>query len=226
MSAEQLMPRPNRTRVSDLGTIADQIKRLEKQTIGNVIETGRLLSKARTLIKHGDWRPWLKANFEWSPRTATRFINVYQLSIEMDLSALNISSSALYLLADLKSRGKRYQIVEAAKTRRVTFEIAQSICRASGDAIRSGRIAENKQSATTPARHTEPTSHKINGSNVGVKRRIRIAMNNLKSVVSFPIQPWVEAMAEIEPHVLRSIIDRLEWIYQTRSERRFDADNR
>ena len=148
-------------------------------------------------------------------------------STQIDFSALNISLSALYLLADLKSQGKRSQIVEAAKTRRVTFEIAQNIGPVSGDAIRSGRmIAENGQRATTPARHAEPTSHKIIGSNVGVKRRIRIALNNLKSVVSFPIEPWVEAMAEIEPLVLRSIIDRLEQIYGMREERRFDADNR
>jgi hypothetical protein len=225
MSAEQLMTRPNRTHVSDLGIIADQIKRLEKQTIGNVIETGRLLSEARTLIKHGDWQPWLRANFEWSLRTATRFINVYQLSIEMDLSALNISLSALYLVADLKSQGKRYQIVEAAKTRRATFEIAQSICSASGEAIRSGRIADKKQRGITSARRAEPTPHEVIGSNAGVKSRIRIALNNLKSVVSFPIEPWIEATAEIEPRVLRSIIDRLERIYQARSETRFDADN-
>jgi hypothetical protein len=219
------VPRTNGTRVSDLGAIAAQIKRLEKQTIGNVIETGRLLSEARALIKHGDWRPWLKANFEWSRRTATRFINVYELSSQIDLSALNISLSALYLLADLKSPVKRDQIVEAAKTGRVTFEIAQNIRPCSGDAIRSGRIADKKQRAITSARRAEPTPHKVIGSNVGVKSRIRIAMNNLKSVVSFPIQPWVEAMAEIEPHVLRSIIDRLEEIYHTRREMRFDADN-
>jgi hypothetical protein len=225
MTAGQLVPWSNGTHVSDLGAIAVQIKRLEKQTIGNVIETGRLLTEARALIKHGDWRPWLKANFEWSLRTATRFINVYQLSREMDLSALNISLSALYLLADLKSRNKSYQIVEAAKIRRVTLEIAQNIRLTSGDAIRSGQIAGNKPRAATPARHAEPTSRKIIGSNVGIKRRIRIAMNNLKSVVSFPIELWVEAMAETEPHVLRSIIDRLEEIYHTRREMRFDADN-
>jgi hypothetical protein len=212
--------------MSDLGSIVAQIKRLETQSIGNVIETGRLLSKAHTLTKHGDWRPWLKANFEWSPRTATRFINVYQLSILVDLSALNISLSVLYLLAELKSQTQRDQIIEAAKNRRVTFEIAQNICSASGDAIRSDRIAENKQRATTPARHTEPTSHKIIGSNVGVKSRIRIAMNNLKSVVSFPIDLWVEEIAEIKSDVLRLIIDRLELIYERRRETRFDADNR
>lgn len=216
MMAEQLVPRTNGTRVSDLDAIAAQIKRLETQTIGNVIETGRLLSEARALIKHGDWRPWLKANFEWSMRTATRSINVYELSTQVELSALNISLSALYLLADLKSPVERYQIVEAAKTRRVTFGIAQNIRQASGEA----------QRATRPARHTEPTSHKIIGSNVGVKSRIKIAINNLKSVVSFPIEPWVEAMAEIESHVLRSIIDRLEVIFQARRERRFDTDNR
>jgi hypothetical protein len=226
MTDEQLVPRTNGTCVSDLDAIAAQIKRLEKQSIGNVVETGRLLSEARKLIKHGDWRPWLKANFEWSPRTATRFVNVYQLSILLDLSALNISLSALYRLADLKSQGKRDQIVEAAKKRRVTFEIAQNICPDCGDAIRSARITDKKQRATTSAHHGQPAPYKIMGANVGVKSRIRIAMNNLKSVVSFPIDPWVEAMAEIESHVLRSIIDRLELIYQTRRERRFDADNR
>jgi hypothetical protein len=53
-----------------------------------------------TACEHGDWLPWLEAEFGWTDRTARRFMDVARLPGKMDnLSDLDIPVSSLYLLA-------------------------------------------------------------------------------------------------------------------------------
>jgi hypothetical protein len=79
---------------------ATEIRRLGKQVVSDVIEIGRLLVESKELVGHGDWLPWLSREFQWSDKTAERFMRVHKLSLKNDnLSNLAIPLSGLYELA-------------------------------------------------------------------------------------------------------------------------------
>jgi hypothetical protein len=63
-------------------------------------EIGQKLADVRSQLKHGQFEAWLKAEFDWSRRTAYNFINVYEAFNERaNLAQIDIATSALYLLA-------------------------------------------------------------------------------------------------------------------------------
>jgi DNA modification methylase len=63
-------------------------------------EIGQKLADVRSQLKHGQFDAWLKAEFDWSRRTAYNFINVYEAFNERaNLAQIDIATSALYLLA-------------------------------------------------------------------------------------------------------------------------------
>jgi hypothetical protein len=118
-----------------LDGIASKIRTLEKNNVANIIAIGELLEEAAGLIPHGEYATWLKASFGWSSKTAYRYRNVFNLSescqidnfvdIEVDL---NISISALYLLAELNlADSKAKAVIAAAKRHRVTYLMAKQI---------------------------------------------------------------------------------------------------
>jgi len=68
---------------SELATHAAEIRLRGKRVVEDVIEIGRRLAIARELVKHGEWRPWLKREFDWSEDTAERFIHVAKMQNEI-----------------------------------------------------------------------------------------------------------------------------------------------
>jgi hypothetical protein len=125
-------PKTNKT----LLQIAKAIKVLEKKTIQNVVEIGKLLCEASEQCDHGEYMPWLKSEFGWSHDTSLNYRNVYVLSQNpnfSDFAKLNISISALYLVArylkddDQVSQAAGVAIIEAAKGGRVSYHMAQAI---------------------------------------------------------------------------------------------------
>lgn len=119
-----------------LAQISQQIKALEKRTIQNVIAIGKLLHEASEKCEHGEWLPWLKAEFGWSYMTAKRYRDVFDLQqIHQigEFDQLNISISALYLVAehigdeDLWVKDGCKAIIEAARQGRVTYRMAYGI---------------------------------------------------------------------------------------------------
>jgi hypothetical protein len=66
----------------------DEIRRLGKQTVEAICEIGRLLTEVKQRLPHGQWLPWLKAEFAWSERTAQRFMNSHALIKSANLADL------------------------------------------------------------------------------------------------------------------------------------------
>jgi Protein of unknown function (DUF3102) len=131
-----------------LAQISIQIKALEKITVNTIAEIGGLLERASELCKHGEYMAWLKAEFGWSHTTALRYRDVYAMSqspqfgeFGLDLGELNISISALYMVARLlrdktveghgspEVRATGVAIIEAAKKSRVTWQMAATMLR-------------------------------------------------------------------------------------------------
>lgn len=89
------------------GEVANAIRELEAENVGlsnktvaNVVEIAKHLIFVRPLFRHGQWGPWLRAEFAWSERTSARYWNVALLSRKLaDLADLKVSVSVLYLLA-------------------------------------------------------------------------------------------------------------------------------
>ena len=116
---------------NSLVAIANQIKALEKKNNANVVEIGRLLHEADEVCEHGAYMIWLKAEFGWSHQTSLRYRSVYDLSQNpqiVDFAKLDISISALYLLADnVDWPAVRDDILLAAKRGRVTHTVARKV---------------------------------------------------------------------------------------------------
>jgi hypothetical protein len=94
---------------------AAEIRRLGKQTINNVIEIGRHLTEAKDIAGHGNFLPWLDREFGWTEMTATRFINVYEMSKSNNLLDLDLPLSGLYLLAAPSTpEAARQEVIERA----------------------------------------------------------------------------------------------------------------
>jgi hypothetical protein len=112
-----------------LPQIAKAIKALEKKDIRSAIEKGKLLEEASKKCDHGQYMEWLKTEFGWSHSTSLRYRSVHNLSQNRqfgDFAKLNISISAVYLLANSDVL-VRNAIIKAAKSGRVSYRIALDI---------------------------------------------------------------------------------------------------
>ena len=102
-----LVPAADEKTLAERAEHADVIRFRSKRVVGDVIEIGRRLAlvkdgdQARGIagIGHGNWLSWLKREFGWTVMTATRCINVFDMSKSNKLLDLNIPLSGLYLLA-------------------------------------------------------------------------------------------------------------------------------
>ena len=95
---------------------AEAIRYLGKRVIKDVIEIGRHLTEAKVIAGHGNWLPWLEREFGWTEMTATRFINVYEMSKSNKLLDLDLPISAIYLLATPSTpEAAKIEIVERAQ---------------------------------------------------------------------------------------------------------------
>jgi Protein of unknown function (DUF3102) len=88
-------------RKKDLAEHITAIRALGKQTIANIIEIGRHLTKCRDIVGARNFGNWLNREFpRIGQRTAQRFMNVHELAAKNDnLSFSELPVSALYLLA-------------------------------------------------------------------------------------------------------------------------------
>ena len=66
----------------------------------DIWEIGHMLSNVQAQLQRGQFDDWVKTEFDWSRRTAYKFISVYKrFDSRINLEEVNIATSALYLLA-------------------------------------------------------------------------------------------------------------------------------
>jgi Protein of unknown function (DUF3102) len=164
-----------------LAAISKKIHALEKNNLSNVLRIGGLLREASEQIcGHGEYQDWLKREFGWSYQTALNYRNVYDFAAASssrwrqtfsprsvpekpngwvfgDLDDLNITLSALYLVAAMKGEDEqdsRLAIIEAAKKGRVTYRTAREI-------IEHDRAAAATTTITVMSTVVEPESKTV-----------------------------------------------------------------
>ncbi len=93
-----------------------EIKKLIRKTAQTVWEIGENLSEVKACLQHGQFESWLNAEFEWSSRTAQRFLQVYERFKNDNLADLKISASAIYEMASPSTPDTLTKVaLEAAK---------------------------------------------------------------------------------------------------------------
>lgn len=88
--------------------IRQAVMEAKEVILGNAVETGRALSRVKSLVKHGKWEQWVKLEFGMSKRTAQNFIalaNVGDTTLELfgreeERKILSLPQTINYQLGD------------------------------------------------------------------------------------------------------------------------------
>ena len=84
----------------DIQRATEAIRERLRKAAQDIWEIGRSLSEVQSKLKRGQFDEWLETEFDWSRRTAYKFISVYKrFDRSINLEEINIATSALYLLA-------------------------------------------------------------------------------------------------------------------------------
>ena len=121
------------TDTKDLQQLEAEIKYYLNQTAQNIIEVGRRLSQAKSLIPYGQWQAWLRDNFQLDSRTARRFMQISRRFSKMVGVDHFQSSQLTEMLALPAETAKRFIAEKAAEgkpvadmsTRELRAEISQ-----------------------------------------------------------------------------------------------------
>lgn len=76
-----------------------ELKSLMRRSVQDIIEIGQKLTEVKQQLGYGNFRNWLKAEFDWGIWTATKFMQVAEKFECVNFTHLDIAASALYLLA-------------------------------------------------------------------------------------------------------------------------------
>ena len=78
----------------------EEIKKRLRRAAQDIWEIGKMLSVVQSQLQRGQFDDWIKTEFDWSRRTAYKFISVYKrFDRQINFAEVNIATSALYLLA-------------------------------------------------------------------------------------------------------------------------------
>ncbi len=76
-----------------------EIRKLMKRSAQDIFDIGNYLSEVKDKLGHGNFLDWVDLEFNWSSRTANRFMSVAQRFKSDILSNLELLPTALYLMA-------------------------------------------------------------------------------------------------------------------------------
>ena len=106
-----------------------EIKGLIRQTAQDIVEVGQKLAAVKRQLKHGEFRSWLKSEFNWSVSSATKFMQVSEQFKNVDFAHFNFATSALYVLAapSTPETARQYALEIASKGENITYSLAKLI---------------------------------------------------------------------------------------------------
>jgi hypothetical protein len=110
---------------------AEHIRETVKRTIEGIIEVGQDLLGVKEALPHGQFGPWLRAEFGWTERTARNFMAVAEAfgpKTEI-ISDLRIDPTAAYLLAapSAPDEAREAAVERAESGERITAKVAKKI---------------------------------------------------------------------------------------------------
>jgi hypothetical protein len=110
-------------------TSADRIRGRVKKTVEDIIDVGNDLLAVKEALPHGQFGPWLKAEFGWSERSAQNFMSVAERFKSANFAELSIQPSAAYLLAApaVPDEARQVAVEKAEAGEEITFATAREI---------------------------------------------------------------------------------------------------
>ena len=110
---------------------ADRIREKVKQTVEDLIAIGNDLTTVKEALPHGEFGPWLKAEFGWGERMAQNFMSVAErFGPKTEIIAdLTIQPTAAYLLAapSVPDEAREKAIERAEAGEQITTAVAKEI---------------------------------------------------------------------------------------------------
>lgn len=110
---------------------ADRIRQAVKRTLEDIIAVGNDLLAVKETLPHGQFTPWLRAEFGWTERTARNFMAVAeQFGPKKEIiSDLRIDPTAAYLLAapSAPDEAREAAVKLAEEGERVTPKVAKEL---------------------------------------------------------------------------------------------------
>jgi hypothetical protein len=127
---------------------AERIRQKVKQTLEDIITVGNDLLAVKVALPHGQFGPWLEAEFGWTDRMARNFMAVAERfgpKAEM-ISDLGIAPTAAYMLAapSTPTEARQAAIERAEAGEQITTSVAREI------------VAEARKKDATQARPLPP----------------------------------------------------------------------
>jgi hypothetical protein len=147
---------------------ADRIRDRVKTTIEDIIEVGNDLLAVKETLPHGQFSPWLKAEFGWGERMAQNFMSVAdRFGTKTEIIAdLTIQPTAAYLLAapSVPDEARQLALERAEAGEKITTSVAKEI------------VAETRKKKR-PSRQKAPPPEKLALRLVAVLERYRERWN-------------------------------------------------
>ena len=122
---QQLTPK---TREQIQALTSDIRNRLRRCAL-DIYQIGYDLCLIKQQLQHGQFRAWLKAEFDWSVSAANKFMHVSQRFQPEELETVEISPSALYVLAapSTPNEVRNHALAQAKQGKTITFSFAKQL---------------------------------------------------------------------------------------------------
>ena len=80
----------------------EQVENNAKATVQKAIDCGRYLTAIKEQLEHGEWLPWLGANWNYSRKTAAQYMQISNVTCGLHLKDAESINDALRMIADSK----------------------------------------------------------------------------------------------------------------------------
>lgn len=123
-------------------------------------EIGKELLSVKDDLGHGNFGPWLEAEFAMTPRSAQNFMNIARMVETTDV-ALDLSDGALRLLAAPNAAPVRDKIIadiKAGKTAPTPKTVKKALAAAKSKPERRTKTSPTESASRPPAKQTAPAN--------------------------------------------------------------------
>ncbi|MDJ0574252.1 MAG: DUF3102 domain-containing protein [Xenococcaceae cyanobacterium MO_234.B1] len=130
-----------------------EIKGLIRQTAQEIVEVGQKLAEVKRQLKHGQFRSWLKSEFNWSISSATKFMQVSEQFKNVNFTHFNFATSALYVLAapSTPESARKHALEIASQGENITYSLAKLIVKHHKESVEKDSYSLNRLDSATIA---------------------------------------------------------------------------
>lgn len=151
--AGEALPAPERT----LEVVAAEIRGYTFSMLTNIIEIGRRLVEAKSMIKHGEFMNWTRENFGFSSSQTNNFMQLYRaygseqnslFGAELNSQTFgNLNYSKALALLTLPSVEEREEFMETHDVENMTTRQLKDAIRERDEAMKAAKDAEGRLAA-------------------------------------------------------------------------------